>query len=260
METPIVLAAVISKIASLWAMPSGPQGVLGTEASSTVLVMVGGLIRLGLFGWLEILRFQTLVKGQSMAEEQRNRIVRRFIVFQLVALVCYAFAGLIPSVYMVSLEKTQGPIAIGSQNIIISRNIGVLSGVVAGTCGLVILGFLITKLIGEMSSPDSAQPASIHQASVVELLDEVERTRKKSFVTALFAILLYGCFSLPFAWKYQTYCIVLVLALGDYTMSPLQVFKAPRRNAVKDITGTAQEETLGSGPSQQNAVIPSIAQ
>jgi hypothetical protein len=215
MTSSLLFIVAISKICGL---------TFGTDILPTV--SVGFLVLCFNHVTFEIGRreFSIFLQG-TMSAKAAASITRFRTGLKLFGNLVYACIAIIPGIWALTLDKTVGPLENNESNVILIRNIGTVCWGILDICSVWMVKTQLESLMRLTSSDNNdhnSNDAHNRSSKKVELatktVDVIKRLafeiRSLIIFLAVLAIL-YGVFTVPILYPYQTYCIGFIIGLGS---------------------------------------------
>jgi hypothetical protein len=199
--TPNFLALAILKLAY--------QHVIGTDIGVTICLTSTVIFYLIANSDLELAEFKMMVRAGMKTDDVRRSMVSRHRFFVITGAIIYIGLGIIPTYYMLSVDKSVGPTCNTTLALMLIRSVGVASWQLLSLIGKINVKNRMHDAVAIASSESPVQ------SKAQEVLSGLENEVKKNVKQCAVACTLYAIFMLPWLWTQQTYLVAFVTAIAS---------------------------------------------
>jgi hypothetical protein len=194
---------------------STPSAVLGTDVAVTTTFFLGFAGLTATWADFTMAQFMAMV-NYRLGLQSVDLLKRRFAVISAMEIASYQMLTGVPMLYMLFLDRAQGPVVNGENVILIVRNMGVVAyllGTVTVTAAL-----MTRQLQSVLKSIANIDEQRLNGAG--HILDVLKNQQTALFRQGMTACLVFALFSAPFAWPYQQYALSFLNSINAFVASP----------------------------------------
>jgi hypothetical protein len=187
--------------------------------------------------------FSIFIQGTMSSKSAAS--IRKFRTgLKVVGIIVYASIATVPGIWALTLDKTLGPIENDEFYVILIRNIGTISWGILDICSVWMVKNQLERSVlltssdnNKQHSSDSQPPSSNKPTKAVEVATKRLALEIRSLLLFMLVMaLLFGVFSIPILYPYQTYCLGFVIGMGAFRHSGKSFVEADA--ALKQSTST----------------------